>query len=147
MRFETSSTWINYAESAHCPCCSWSVYHLGIKEGRGRGGGWLFNFLPIKKGEVILYPDLVTRLREGLLEPDGSWRFMVILLSKNEAFLRFLFVFPRQMATRRFKKCFCHLQSYWKMRRLQEQGWIEIRNVTDYSITLSFLAWYLQSFY
>ena len=109
MRFGTSSTWINYAESAHFPCCSWSVYH---GEGGEGGEGGLFNFLPIKKrGGRNLVPKPGYEIKGGLIRDDGSWRFMVILLSKNEAFLRLLFVFPRQMASRRFKKCFCHLQS------------------------------------
>ena len=45
--------------------------------GGGAGEGGLFKFLPIKKrGGVILYPDPVTRLREGLLEMmvlEGLW--------------------------------------------------------------------------
>lgn len=109
MRFGTSSTWINYAESAHFPCCSWSVYH---GEGGGGGGkGGFLTFFPLKKGGRNLVPRPGYEIKGGLIRDDGSWRFMVILLSKNEAFLRLLFVFPRQMASRRFKKCFCHLQS------------------------------------
>ena len=47
------------------------------ERGGGGGEGGLFNFLPIKKrGDVILYPDPGTRLREGLLEMmvlEGLW--------------------------------------------------------------------------
>lgn len=150
MSFGTSSTWINYAESAHFPCCSWSAYHLGMKEGSGEGG--LFNFLPIKKGGGggNLVPRPGYEIKGRLIRDDGSWRFLVILLSKNEAFLRRLTVFPRQMATRRSKKCFCHLQSPAILENEKTpRAWMNwlIRNVTEYCITLSFLAWYLQSFY
>ena len=50
---------------------------MGKGERGGGGEGGLFKFHPIKKrGDVILYPDPVTRLREGLLEMmvlEGLW--------------------------------------------------------------------------
>ena len=48
---------------------------MGKGEGGGEGG--FLTFFPLKKGGgVILYPDPVTRLREGLLEMmvlEGLW--------------------------------------------------------------------------